>query len=63
MSGFRSGAAYKVGPFEHYVERHRVLSLKGDGALGAAYTPVSILPDGYVVAQNNGHVFVVGTER
>jgi hypothetical protein len=30
-------------------------------ALGAAYTPVSILPDGFVLAQNNGHLFVVGS--
>jgi hypothetical protein len=30
-------------------------------ALGAAYTPVSILPDGFILAQNNGHLFVVGS--
>jgi hypothetical protein len=29
-------------------------------ALGAAYTPVSIGPDGRIYAQNNGHLLVVG---
>lgn len=34
-----------------------------DTALGAAYTPVSIGPDGIVWAQNNGHLFAVGQTR
>jgi len=34
-----------------------------DTALGAAYTPVSIGPDGIVWAQNNGHLFAVGQPR
>jgi hypothetical protein len=29
-------------------------------ALGAAYTPLSIMSDGKVLAQNDGHLFVVG---
>jgi hypothetical protein len=29
-------------------------------ALGAAYTPLSIMPDGKILAQNDGHLFVVG---
>jgi hypothetical protein len=29
-------------------------------ALGAAYTPLSIAPDGKVYSQNDGHLFVVG---
>ena len=29
-------------------------------ALGAAYTPLSIGPDGKIYTQNNGHLFVVG---
>jgi hypothetical protein len=29
-------------------------------ALGAAYTPLSIGPDGKLYTQNNGHLFVVG---
>ena len=29
-------------------------------ALGAAYTPLSIGPDGKFYTQNNGHLFVVG---
>ena len=29
-------------------------------ALGAAYTPLSIGPDGRIYAQNNGHLFVIG---
>lgn len=31
-----------------------------DLALGAAYTPVAISPDGLIFAQNNGHLFVGG---
>jgi hypothetical protein len=29
-------------------------------AVGAAYTPLSMLPDGFILTQNNGHLFVVG---
>jgi outer membrane protein assembly factor BamB len=29
-------------------------------AIGAAYTPISIGPDGKVYSQNDGHLFVVG---
>jgi hypothetical protein len=35
-------------------------SLFLDTALGAAYTPVAIGPDGIVWAQNDGHLFAVG---
>ena len=31
-----------------------------DQAVGAAYTPLSIAPDGRLYTQNNGHLFVVG---
>jgi hypothetical protein len=34
-----------------------------DAALGAAYTPLSIGPDGVVYSQNNGHLFAVGKAR
>jgi len=33
-----------------------------DQALGAAYTPLSIDQDGKILAQNNGHLFVVGDD-
>jgi outer membrane protein assembly factor BamB len=29
-------------------------------ALGAAYTPITIGPDGRIYTQNDGHLFVVG---
>jgi outer membrane protein assembly factor BamB len=29
-------------------------------AIGAAYTPISIGPDGLIYTQNDGHLFVVG---
>jgi outer membrane protein assembly factor BamB len=29
-------------------------------AIGAAYTPLSIGPDGRIYTQNDGHLFVVG---
>lgn len=38
---------------------HRFLQL----AIGAAYTPLSIGPDGLVYTQNFGHLFVVGADR
>jgi hypothetical protein len=34
-----------------------------DSALGAAYTPLSIGPDGVVYSQNNGRLFAVGKSR
>jgi hypothetical protein len=32
-------------------------------AIGAAYTPLSIGPDGKLYTQNNGHMFVVGNRH
>jgi len=29
-------------------------------AIGAAYTPLSIAPDGKVYTENDGHMFVIG---
>ncbi|HWZ85277.1 MAG TPA: hypothetical protein VN032_03700 [Thermoanaerobaculia bacterium] len=34
-----------------------------DTALGAAYTPVALGPDGILYAQNNGRLFAVGQQR
>ena len=34
-----------------------------DTALGAAYTPVALGPDGVVYTQNNGHLFAVGKTK
>jgi outer membrane protein assembly factor BamB len=34
-----------------------------DTALGAAYTPVSMGPDGVIYAQNNGKLFAIGVAR
>ena len=31
-------------------------------AVGAAYTPLSFLPNGRILTQNNGHLFVVGED-
>ncbi|MGE5412610.1 MAG: hypothetical protein ACM3NW_00425 [Syntrophomonadaceae bacterium] len=38
-------------------------SLFIDTALGAAYTPIVIGPDGLLWAQNNGHLFAIGAPR
>ena len=44
--------------FDRNGSRRREIFL--DTALGAAYTPVSIGPDGLLYAQNDGHLFAVG---
>ena len=31
-----------------------------DSAIGAAYTPISVGPDGTIYTQNNGQLFVIG---
>jgi outer membrane protein assembly factor BamB len=49
------GALYAFDPTGAIVE-HFFL----DTALGAAYTPVAIGPNGIVYTQNNGHLFAVG---
>ncbi|MEP6993898.1 MAG: hypothetical protein ABI968_05195 [Acidobacteriota bacterium] len=49
------GSLYAVGPDGRLRD-----SIFLSSALGAAYTPVSIGPDGRIYAQNNGHLFVVG---
>ena len=55
------GRLYAIGQGHHGVFTEPKQSLFLNLALGAAYTPVSILPDGFVLAQNNGHLFVVGS--
>jgi hypothetical protein len=49
------GFLYAIGP--DGVLREKIFL---DLARGAAYTPVSIGPDGLVYAQNNGHLFAIG---
>ncbi|HEY6929272.1 MAG TPA: hypothetical protein VJA66_06315 [Thermoanaerobaculia bacterium] len=49
------GFLYGIGP--DGVLREKIFL---DLARGAAYTPVSIGPDGLVYAQNNGHLFAIG---
>lgn len=42
---------------------HELAHIFLDTALGAAYTPVSMGPDGVIYAQNNGKLFAVGVPR
>jgi len=42
---------------------HEIAHIFLDTALGAAYTPVSMGPDGAIYAQNNGKLFVIGHPR
>ena len=42
---------------------HELAHIFLDTALGAAYTPVSMGPDGVIYAQNNGKLFVIGHPR
>jgi hypothetical protein len=49
------GSLYAIGP-DGSLRQSLFLNL----ALGAAYTPVSIGPEGRIYAQNNGHLLVVG---
>jgi hypothetical protein len=49
------GNIYQLGQ-PGYVRQKLFLQL----ALGAAYTPVSIGPDGRIYAQNAGHLFAIG---
>ncbi len=49
------GGVYVIRP-DGTLRDHLFLKL----ALGAAYTPISIASDGRILAQNDGHLFVVG---
>jgi hypothetical protein len=37
-----------------------IASLFLNSAIGAAYTPLSIGPDGKLYTQNNGHLYAIG---
>jgi hypothetical protein len=54
-AGSEDGNLYVIGPGGTLLGN---LFLRA--ALGAAYTPLSIGPDGRIYAQNSGHLFVVG---
>lgn len=54
-SNSEDGHLYVIGP-NGQLESDLFLNL----ALGAAYTPLSIGPDGRIYAQNNGRLFVIG---
>jgi outer membrane protein assembly factor BamB len=54
------GRLYAIGQGHHGVFTEPKQSLFLNLALGAAYTPLSMLPNGFLLSQNNGHLFVVG---
>ena len=54
------GRLYAIDQGRHGVFTEPKQTLFLNLALGAAYTPLSLLPSGFILAQNNGHLFVVG---
>lgn len=54
------GNVYEVPQGQHGVFTEPTGRLFLNAAFGAAYTPLSIGPDGKISTQNNGHLFVVG---
>lgn len=55
LANSEDGSLYAIGP-DGRLRQSLFLSL----ALGAAYTPVSVGPEGRIYAQNNGHLLAVG---
>ena len=49
-----------VGSFAVAIAERSGANLQIEEALGAAYTPVSIGPDGKIYTQNFGHMIVAG---
>jgi hypothetical protein len=54
------GTLYAIDQGQHGVFTKPSQALFLNLALGAAYTPLSFLPNGLILTQNNGHLFVVG---
>jgi hypothetical protein len=57
------GNLYEIPQGHSGVFSHPLGKLFLNLAIGAAYTPLSIGPDGKLYTQNNGHMFVVGNRH
>jgi outer membrane protein assembly factor BamB len=56
------GRLYAIDQGQHGVFTKARQRLFLNLAVGAAYTPLSLLPNGLILTQNNGHLFVVGED-
>jgi len=56
------GRLYAIDQGQHGVFTKPRQALFLNLAVGAAYTPLSLLPNGLILTQNNGHLFVVGED-
>ena len=56
------GRLYAIGQGHEGVFTAPAQSLFLNLAIGAAYTPLSLQPNGRILTQNNGHLFVIGKD-